>query len=162
MDIRAARPQEYAAVGELIVRAYVDDGLLTADDPYVRELQDVAGRAGATELLVAVDGAGGLVGSVTFAPPGSSYGEITGAGEAGCRMLAVAAAGRCRGIGAALVRACVARAQRYGCARVRLSSTPAMTAAHRLYEQLGFVRTPEHDWSPVPGLTLLTYALELP
>ena len=36
-----------------------------------------------------------------------------------------------------------------------------MTAAHRLYERLGFVRTPTFDWSPVPGLLLRTYALPL-
>ena len=27
-----------------------------------------------------------------------------------------------------------------------------MTAAHRLYERLGFVRAPERDWSPVRDL----------
>jgi hypothetical protein len=37
-----------------------------------------------------------------------------------------------------------------------------MYAAHRIYDRLGFVRTPERDWEPVPGLvSLLTYALEL-
>jgi hypothetical protein len=59
------------------------------------------------------------------------------------------------------VRACLERAEQDGCTRVRLSSQEDMTAAHRLYERLGFVRTPERDWSPVPGLRLRTYALEL-
>ena len=36
-----------------------------------------------------------------------------------------------------------------------------MTAAHRLYERLGFQRTPSFYWSPVPGLRLRTYALPL-
>jgi hypothetical protein len=36
-----------------------------------------------------------------------------------------------------------------------------MTAAHRLYERLGFTRTPSFDWSPIPGLQLRTYALPL-
>jgi hypothetical protein len=36
-----------------------------------------------------------------------------------------------------------------------------MTTAQRIYERLGFVRTPERDWSPVPGIDLLTYALPL-
>jgi hypothetical protein len=44
---------------------------------------------------------------------------------------------------------------------VRLSSQHEMTAAHRLYERLGFVRTPSLDWSPVPGLELITFALLL-
>jgi ribosomal protein S18 acetylase RimI-like enzyme len=161
VEIREARPEEYTAVAELTVQVYLDDGLLTADHPYVRELQDAAGRARDAELLVAVGGAGELIGSVTFAPPGSSYGEIADTSEAGFRMLVVGAAGRRRGVGAALVQACLARARRHGCVRVRMSSAPAMTAAHRLYERLGFVRTPERDWSPLPGVTLLTYSLEL-
>ena len=41
------------------------------------------------------------------------------------------------------------------------SSEEEMTAAHRLYERLGFVRTPSFDWYPVPGLFLRTYALPL-
>jgi len=36
-----------------------------------------------------------------------------------------------------------------------------MLAAHRIYERMGFVRTPDRDWEPIPGLPLLTYALEL-
>jgi hypothetical protein len=36
-----------------------------------------------------------------------------------------------------------------------------MTAAHRLYERLGFKRAPERDWTPLPGITLLIYTREL-
>jgi hypothetical protein len=36
-----------------------------------------------------------------------------------------------------------------------------MYAAQRLYEGAGFTRAPGRDWSPVPGLTLLAYELEL-
>ena len=39
-----------------------------------------------------------------------------------------------------------------------------MHGAHRIYERLGFVRTPERDWNPLPelvGITLLTYELTL-
>ena len=32
--------------------------------------------------------------------------------------------------------------------------------AHRLYARLGFVRIPERDWSPFPGVDL--WALRLP
>jgi GNAT superfamily N-acetyltransferase len=160
VEIRQARPEEYAAVGELTLQAYLADGL-GPDDPYVPELRDAAARARDAELLVAVDGESRLVGSVTFAPPGSPYGEITGPGEAGFRMLVVAPAGRGRGVGAALAQACLARAEVLGCRRVRISSLLRMTAAHRLYDRLGFVRTPELDWTPEPGLTLITYRYEL-
>jgi hypothetical protein len=39
-----------------------------------------------------------------------------------------------------------------------------MHAAHRIYERLGFTRTPDRDWNPLPDLddiTLLTYELTL-
>jgi hypothetical protein len=39
-----------------------------------------------------------------------------------------------------------------------------MRSAHRVYERLGFIRTPERDWNPLPDLddiTLLTYELTL-
>lgn len=162
MEIRQARPAEYAAIGELTVTGYVDDGLLTPDTPYVRELRDTTARARDAVVLVAADGAGTLLGSVTYTPPGSSYGEIAGPGEAGFRMLVVSAAGRRQGVGTALVQECLTRARQHGCARVRISSAPKMTSAHRLYERLGFVRTPELDWSPVPGVNLMAYARELP
>ena len=42
-----------------------------------------------------------------------------------------------------------------------LSSSTTMHAAHRLYERLGFTRLPERDWSPVPGVQLVAYALPL-
>jgi hypothetical protein len=36
-----------------------------------------------------------------------------------------------------------------------------MTAAHRLYERLGFARAPARDWSPVPEVQLRVYELAL-
>ncbi len=42
-----------------------------------------------------------------------------------------------------------------------LSTQPSMTAAHRIYGRLGFVRTPAKDWSPVAGVFLRTYRLGL-
>ena len=33
--------------------------------------------------------------------------------------------------------------------------------AHRLYARLGFVRTPERDWTPMPGVNLLALRLDL-
>jgi hypothetical protein len=42
-----------------------------------------------------------------------------------------------------------------------LSTDPRMAAAHRLYQRLGFLRLPERDWSPVPGVVLLVYVRDL-
>ncbi|MET9552941.1 GNAT family N-acetyltransferase [Streptomyces sp. NPDC006645] len=162
--IRAAEAAEYAALGEITARAYLDDGLLDfgADDPYLETLRDVAARAEGAEVLVAADADGTVLGGVAYVVAGSAWAEVAGDGEAEFRMLAVAPAARGRGVGGALVRACVDRARATeGCLRVRLSTQKAMLGAHRIYERLGFVRTPERDWSPIPGLSLLTYSLEI-
>ena len=98
---------------------------------------------------------------MTVATRGGEWAEQSTAGEAVIRMLVVAAAGRGRGTGELLVRACLDRAREDGCHLVRLSSQTDMHAAHRLYERVGFVRTPSFDWDPVPGLHLITYALPL-
>ncbi|MCB5180134.1 GNAT family N-acetyltransferase [Streptomyces antimicrobicus] len=161
--IRQARPEEYEALGEVTVRAYVGDGLLDADPAgyYIGVLRDVAARAEDAVVLVAVREDGTVLGGVALAPPGSRYCDIAGPGEAEFRMLAVDPAARGRGAGEALVRECVERARALpGVRALVLSTQPAMRGAHRIYERTGFVRTPERDWAPVPEVPLLTYRLE--
>lgn len=156
--VRAARPEEYVLVGDLTVEVYVAGGLVSPASPYVRTLRDAAGRAAGSELLVA-EISGEVGGSVAYCPPGSPYAELAGPDEAEFRMLAVREKARGRGLGRAMVRACVDRARSAGLAGLRLSTQRNMGDAHRLYERMGFVRTPDRDWAPVPGLDLLTYAL---
>ena len=164
--IRPVETGEFEALGEITGQAYLQDGLLDfgESDAYLGELRNVARRAAAAEVLVAVAD-GRLLGGVTFVPGPGPMADIAGPGEAEIRMLAVGRAGRGRGAGEALVRACLERARAVdGCVRVVLSTQRAMHSAHRIYERLGFVRTPERDWNPLPHLddiTLLTYELTL-
>ena len=166
VTIRPVRPEEYEALGTLTADAYLGDGLLDfgADDPYLSELRAVGRRAAGAEVLVAV-GADGerLLGGVTYAAPGSPWADIAAPDEAEFRMLAVARESRGQGAGEALVRACVERARdAEGVGSLVLSTQAAMLSAHRIYRRLGFVRTPERDWDPVPGLpSLLTFRLKL-
>lgn len=159
MEIRAARPEEYAVVGELVVDAYatLPGGYVLGD--YVDELRDVAHRAVEAEVLVAVDDHR-VLGTVTFAA-GGPYVELGGPDDGEFRMLAVSDDARGGGVGRALVQACIDRSRQLGRRRVVLSSQPAMTRAHRLYESLGFRRTPELDWEPEAGILLLAFALDL-
>ena len=162
MILRRAQPEEFAAVGELTLAAYVADGFLDEDDDYAAELLGAAHRAAEAELIVAVDPTSHeLLGTVTFCLNGSHYAEISRAGEAEFRMLAVAPAARGRGIGHALARWCVDRAREQGCTAVVLSSLDRMHTAHRLYERMGFRRLPERDWTPTPDITLIAYRLDL-
>lgn len=162
--VRRAEPADHPAVARLTVAAYEADGQLKGETGYGAVLADVATRAETGEVLVAVDEATGeVLGAVTFVLAGTPYAELSGPGEAEFRMLAVDPAAQGRGAGAALARACVARATELGRTAVVICVRSGMaTAAHRLYARLGFVRAPEKDWSPLAGVELLGLRLELP
>lgn len=161
VEIRPPRPEEYAAAGEVTVRAYDVDGHLARDVGYDAELRDVARRVELAEVLVAVGEAGDVLGCVTIVQPGSAYAEISRPGELEFRMLAVAPSARGRGVGEALTRAVLDRARTLGLRRVVLSSLDGMRSAHRLYERLGFTRLPERDWRPFPHISLVAYRIDV-
>ena len=157
--IEHATAEDHAAIAELTVSVYVGGGLAGPD--YGVELADVARRAELAELLVVRDGTDRLVGSVALVLDGD-FGEVTESeDEAAVRMLVVDPAAQGQGIGALLMTECLERARAAGRKRMVLSTSTAMTAAHRLYERLGFTRLPERDWSPVPGIDLIVYARSL-
>jgi ribosomal protein S18 acetylase RimI-like enzyme len=158
VDVRDSLPSEHAALGELCVAAYSVLGGLS--DGYGARLRDVAGRAETARVLVAADGER-LLGCVTLILEGGPLRELASADEGEFRMLAVDPGAQGRGAGEVLVRACVEEARRAGRARMVLSSAQDMAAAHRLYERLGFARAPARDWSPVAGVQLLAYELDL-
>lgn len=166
--MRAVRPQEAElcrALGELTVAAYTALPGHVPEPAYDIELADVAARAGlpATTVLAAIDPATvDPLGGVTYVADGTSpLAEFGAEDAAGFRMLAVAPAARGRGVGEALAVACIERARSEGRAAVLIHSTPWMTAAHRLYGRLGFVRDPALDWAPVPGIVLIGFRLPL-
>jgi ribosomal protein S18 acetylase RimI-like enzyme len=164
--IRVAEASEYAEAGRVTAEAYrIDDLLQRADGlidtAYEAELTDAGRRAREAELLVAVED-GNVLGTVTWCPPTSPWRELaTEQDQAEFRMLSVAAAGRRRGVGRALVTACLERARAERMREVLLSSLPQMTSAHALYREFGFVRTPELDHSPKPHVHLWAFRLTL-
>jgi len=122
---------------------------------------DIAGRIRDSVALGAwIEGR--LAGIVSYVGgPDDPYAEFGGEDEAGIRMLAVGLRSQGRGVGAALVRACIDRARSDKKRRIVLHTTPWMHAAQRLYPKLGFERAPELDFRPEPNLPLLGYTLLL-
>jgi ribosomal protein S18 acetylase RimI-like enzyme len=157
-EIRFAAPGEFPVVAELCVAAYAP--FVAGDHDYLAVLRDVARRAAEAELLVAAEpGDARVLGTVTFVPDGGPLGEVATPDEAEFRMLAVDPAARGRGVGTALLRRVLDDSRDRGNHGVVCSSLPEMRAAHRIYRRLGFRRAPERDWSPLPGVDLLAFAI---
>lgn len=150
-------------LGDLIVAAYINLPGGYREPEYEAELRDVRSRAAASCVLAAIAQSGGdVLGGVTYVTgPADPYAELLVDGDSGMRMLAVAPDQEGRGIGRALVAACLDRARAEGRRRLVLHTTPWMTRAHALYEGLGFRRAPELDWVPLPEVPLRAYVYDL-
>lgn len=160
MLIRDAKQSELTAVGNIRVAAYRADGFLSADSEYEPRLRGL-GNDGTGHVLVAADEDGGLLGTVMLQTwPHASH-VVTGPDRAEIRALAVLPEARGAGLGRALLAAVTDRAVREGARELVLFTQTDMKTAHRLYESAGFVRLPERDWSPQPGVSLLAYRLVL-
>jgi ribosomal protein S18 acetylase RimI-like enzyme len=157
--VRMALPAELAEIGNIRVAAYRADGYLPATSGYVSTLRRL-GTVGDGDILVAVDD-GQLVGTVMLQHWPHAGQVVRGPDEAEIRALAVAPGGRGKGAGRALVQAVIDRAAGGGIRHLVLCTMGAMRTAHYLYEQAGFSRLPERDWSPEPDVTLLVYGLIL-
>jgi predicted N-acetyltransferase YhbS len=171
VEIRPAAPNEYETIADITVIAYVEEARRNGDavsvgygshfnSSYVPALRDVAGRARNAVVLVAVE-EDSVLGAVTYVPGLGPYAEFDDPDAAGIRMLAVAPGAQGRGVGTALVDACLDRAKTEGRTRVVLHSTPWMATAGRMYPRLGFRRAPERDREPAPGVELQGYEFEL-
>ncbi len=159
-QVRGVEPHEHAALGELTVAVY-RQVLNSQLVDYAAVLRDVPGRlAAGCEVLVAADG-DRLLGGVTYVPGPGAYAQFAVAGEAELRMLVVDPVAQGRGVGTALVRACVDRARADARSALTLGTMPAMVAAQRLYRRLGFARVADRDDQVPTGLPLLCYSLDL-
>ena len=133
-------------------------------DGYRRRGRDVAARAAEHEGWGAADRhTGQLLGTVTAPRPGGRVSELAQDGELDFRLLAVAPTARRRGIGRLLVEHMIALAAERGAVRIVMNSAPDMTAAHELYDSMGFTRLTERETRIVDGHTrpLLAFGYEV-
>jgi ribosomal protein S18 acetylase RimI-like enzyme len=97
-----------------------------------------------------------------YPPRANAYGDLADTARwPELRLLAVAASARGHGVGKALVLECVRRARAAGPAELGLHTSGSMEVALGMYERMGFVRAPEHDFRPPGGELVTAYRLAL-
>ena len=163
--LRDARADERDAIARLTLSVYEEYASIMAPGAW-NALRDavhasLADDAGVTRIVAEREGA--IVGSVAlYAPDAAPYGDLASRARwPEVRLVAVDPAARGAGVGGALVLECARRARDAGATTLGLHTSRSMHAALRLYERLGFVRDPDHDFHP-PGAELVEgYRLRL-
>jgi ribosomal protein S18 acetylase RimI-like enzyme len=160
LDVTLAHRSDFAAIAALNVAAYEEFRAACGEEAWVRmraNLEAVAELASVAELLV-VRGEGRILGSVAYLAAGRTAPPLPRE-WASVRTLSVAPEARGRGVGEALVRACIARAREQGAPALCLYTTELMAAARALYARLGFVQ--DADLPPRHGQPCWRYRLDL-
>lgn len=160
IDVRPAVESDLDDIGRISVAAYDAAGQLDEGSPYRQTLADAEARLRGGLLLAALDGQR-VVGTVTICPVGSPFSEIGQPDEVEFRFLAVDPHEWGRGIGDALVAACDDHARTTRARRLAICVRDTNAGAAAMYQRRGFLRAPDRDWSPVPGVDLLALTREV-
>jgi ribosomal protein S18 acetylase RimI-like enzyme len=165
LAIRDARDEDRDAVRDLTLRAYGEYAQVMEPGAWAGLSEGVRNALASTapaERIVAEHG-GRIVGSVMlFAPDANAYaGHTDPVRWPELRLLAVDPDARGLGVGRALVDECVRRARASGATDLGLHTSRSMRAAIRLYQRLGFVRDPAHDFQPAGAELVEAYRLPL-
>ncbi len=163
--IREAVEADDAAIGELLVRAFVDAYArklpeVVVGDRRKADLRDVAGKRAVAKVWVAEE-RGEIAGTVAMWPPGSSRSEAWLPGAFDLRHLAVAEAHRGTGLSGRLLDAAERYARAEGGRAVCLHVRRGAAGVAQLYVKRGYRRAPEGDLDLLPDVFLEAYWLEL-
>jgi ribosomal protein S18 acetylase RimI-like enzyme len=139
-----ASPQADAALEALLYETFVRGGFTDAILAHTLLAAAVRARG---EVLAARDETDSLLGTLTLVASGSPARRLATPEEFELHLLGVRPDTRGRGIGEALVRDALRRAQREGARGVVLWTQPMMDAAQRLYLRCGFERDASADFS---------------
>lgn len=166
MQIRDAREADRDRIREITLAAYKEYAAAVPAPfwaVYRGNLLTTIETNGPEDRIVAEQD-GTIVGSVLLYPPAAkAYGSAAAGGDLPeVRLLAVLPDARGQGVGRALMDECVRRARAAGAAALGLHTMDMMGAAVRMYERMGFKRTPEADFNPGGGVLVKAYRLDLP
>ncbi|MCO1656535.1 GNAT family N-acetyltransferase [Pseudonocardia humida] len=165
--VREADAAQHPEIERLLRAAYAGYAPVVAAEVFPTYLADVLDFAaeGATVLVAVEDGE--VVGTARLHLRGADV-DLP-AGAAYVRGVAVHPGRAGGGIARALMADCAHRARAAGATGLHLHTAPFMTRAIRLYEGLGYRRTPERDTDSAahyglavhPPLRALAYRLDL-
>jgi ribosomal protein S18 acetylase RimI-like enzyme len=156
--LREASEGDADAVTDLWTEAYVGEGEGGRTVPYSEaEFSETARRS---QIFVA-ERNGVVIGVVALVAPAAPGRAVAQAGEAELSRLVVVASARRLGVGRELVSHCREIAEAAGWSAIALWSRRYQTAAHRLYESLGYERLPERDQADESGHARLVFRLAL-
>lgn len=156
--IRGANAADADAIVDLWTNAYVTEGEGGRTDPYSEA--DFFETAQRSQVFVA-EQEGTVIGVVALTSAGTPGCAVARPDEAELSRLVVSASARRLGVGRALVGRCHELARASGWSAIALWSRSYQTAAHRLYESLGYERAPERDETDKSGYERLVFRLAL-
>jgi len=165
--IRNAKPEEFKAIGTLMVDVYSAlEGFPspTEQPDYYEVLKNVSSLTNNPniELIVAVSQQGAIGGAVVYFKDMKDYGSGGTATQeqnaCGFRLLAVDSNTRGLGLGKALTLECINRGKASPATQMIIHTTNTMKPAWKMYETLGFQRSDDLDFMqgelPVFGFRL--------
>jgi predicted N-acetyltransferase YhbS len=162
--IREARPEDDAAIGELLVEAFISQYAKKLPEVRYtgerkRELRAVAAKRAVAAVLVA-ELEGRVVGTVALWPPGVPGSEAWVPGAADLRHLATAVDFHGRGLSTPLLDAAERLAREWRVPAICLHVRRGAEGVERMYQRRGFVREPAGDLE-LPTVSLVAYLLRL-
>lgn len=153
--VRNAKPEEFLAIGQLMVRVYASlEGFPKPDEQpkYYELLANVGNltQKTETEILVAISPDQTIAGAVVYFGDMQYYGSGGTATlekkAVGFRLLAVNESARGKGLGKLLTLACLEKAKNQQQSQVIIHTTNAMKPAWKMYETIGFKRSEDLDF----------------
>lgn len=165
--IRNAKPNEFAEIGNLMVKVYsqLEGFPKESEQPkYYEMLANIGAltEKPETELLIAISSDNKIAGGVVYFGDMKYYGSGGTAtrekNAAGFRLLAVDNTIRGEGIGKLLTNECIRKTKNKRINQVIIHTTKAMQTAWGMYEKIGFKRSEDLDFMqgelPVFGFRL--------
>ena len=161
---REARPEDDAAIGELLVEAFMTQYArklpeVVYTEERKRSLRDTAAKRAVARVLVA-ELEGRVVGTVALWPPGSPGSEAWLPGAADLRHLATAVELHGQGLSTPLLEAAERVAREWRVPAICLHVRRGVEGVARLYQRRGFLREPSADLE-LPSVYLEAYVLRL-